>query len=171
MRAHSRSFAIATIALLLAACSSAPRNGIVVSQRLDVPPCPNFELRDAGNFSFDVTSAGDTVDLGDGSRLIFAPGAVTEPTRYAVRYLLKNGTSGPRVAGIDIERLSGYDGPFPEPVTLRLSYNKCGFTNSGRFYIVRMTSGGTTSEGGSNSASSEWVEAMLGEFSGFAIAM
>lgn len=167
-----RSFAVATLAVMLGACASTQqRGGLSIRQNLNTPPCPQFELRDGGNFTFDVTAAGDTVDLGDGSRLIFAPGAVTQDTRYWVRYQLLNGTSGPRLAGIDIQRVSGHTGPFSEPVMLRLSYARCGFTNAGRYYIVRTSPSGPTSEGGSKSTSGQWVEAMLGEFSGFALAM
>ena len=165
MRAHSRSFALATIALVLAACASSPQAG----PRLITPACPQFQLRDGGNFTFDVTAAGDTVDLGDGSRLVFAPGAVTQDTRYWVRYL--DWPTGQKLAGIDIERVSGHTGAFSEPVTLRLNYRRCNFTNSGRYYIMRFGPSGESPEGGSKSESGDWVEAMLGEFSGFAIAM
>jgi hypothetical protein len=93
-----RSILIATVApLFLAACASSP--DVNVRQSLYTPPCPQFTLRADGSFTFDVTAAGDTVDLGDGSRIVFAPGAVSQDTRYWVRYLLQNGTSGPRVAG------------------------------------------------------------------------
>lgn len=170
-----RSFVLASLTPLLAvACASglgAPSGRVDIRQNLYTPPCPQFELRESGNFTFDVTAAGDTIDLGDGSRIVFAPGAVAQDTRYWVRYLLQNGTSGPRLAGIDIERVSGHSGPFLEPVTVRLSYNKCGWTNSDRFYIVRTGPGAPTSEGGSKSVSGQWVEAIIGHFTGFAVAM
>jgi hypothetical protein len=52
-----------------------------------------------------------------------------------------------------------------------VSYARCGFTNAGRYYIVRTGPGAPTSEGGSKSESGQWVEAMVGHFTGFAIAM
>lgn len=167
----SRLFLIALLAPLLGAgCASSQTGGLNIRQNVHVPPCPQFQLRDSGNFTFDITPAGGTIDMGDGSLLVFAPGAVTVDTRYWVRYLLQNVTNGPRVAGIEIQRLSGHDGAFAEPVTLRLSYARCGWTNSDHLFIVQ-THPMPGSEGGSNSQSGQWVETMIGHFTGFAIAM
>jgi len=164
--------ALAVIAgtILLPACAqlfTSGGGGEVESQSR--PACPSFRLSQEV-VTIDVGTAGGTFDLGFDNQLVFERGAVTGRATYEVRAGGEDG--GRRLAAVRID--PGGDAPteFQEPVTIRLSYGVCPFSNTSRpLWLVSDDGGGWQRVGGAKSQVGRYVKADVNQFSAFAIAM
>jgi len=132
------------------------------------PECDDFTLSDT---SITVGRAGGTYELGNDHLLIFPEGAITTGRMtYDVRSAPAE--EGRRIAGISIEPRGDAPVEFPEPVTIRISYDGCPFENTRRSLWLMSDETGTWEKvGGAKSQIGRYVKADVNHFSAFAIAM
>ena len=137
-----------------------------VSKIRGIPACQGFQL-DLNPIT--ARPEGDTIPLGPGglTRIIFAPGAVSQNTTYNVNGVTNS--DGHKAAGVGFTPGTG---DFEEPVLLRISLAGCGSIDNERLHIViKDADGRWKSIGGAKSKRDRYVEAYVPHFTDFAIAL
>ncbi len=131
--------------------------------------CPSFQLNSTP-VPVNVGPQGGTVDLGDGTSITFAQGAVTGNASYTVNYAAND--QNQRLAGFSIDPVNGAPTTFRAPVTIQISYGKCVPAGNPVMTIVTIENGKPGHNiGGHQDAHAQNVHVDVGHFTEYAIAL
>ena len=168
-----RAVSILATVCLFASCGPSLRDHPVTGRALEVYPCEGFQLREDIPFPIDVDSMGGRIELGGGNWIEFAHNAVNDSVRFQVSYLMRGPRPGKK-AGIEIRRL-GPPVQFKEPVRIHISYAACtDFPEAASKEMVKFPGNSGNDYhwlSGAMSENGQYVEVLVNDFSGFAIAI